>query len=206
VEFLTTAWPNLLAFFSVVAIDIALAGDNALVIGMAAAGLAPAQRRRAILLGITAAASLRIVFALFTVRLLQVVGLTMAGGILLLWVAWKLWREIRAQRPVASVDDPAAAPAGKTLRQAATQIVAADISMSLDNVLAVAGAARDHFWVLTLGLGLSVALTGLAAGLLARMIHRFRWIAYLGLAVVLGVAVSMIHDGALKVAEQLPQP
>lgn len=199
----------LAALASVILIDIALAGDNAIVVGMAAAGLPSEQRRRAILVGIIAAAGLRIVFASFTVQLLEIIGLLLAGGILLLWVAWKLWREIRDGTLGAPGDEklvaggPAlagheadpAAPKPKSFRQAVTQIVVADVSMSLDNVLAVAGAAREHEVVLIFGLALSVALMGLAASLVAKLLHRYHWIAYLGLLIILYVALRMIWDG-----------
>lgn len=191
------------ALLQVIAIDVALAGDNAIVVGMAAAGLPAALRRRAIVVGIAAAAVLRIVFAAFTVQLLQIVGLLFAGG-LLLWVAWKLWRELRAD--IAGDDDgrsdenaDANAPA-KTFSQAVVQIILADVSMSLDNVLAVAGASREHEMVLVVGLALSVGLMGLAANFVARVLHRFRWIAYGGLGIILYVAVRMIWDGAHEIA------
>jgi YjbE family integral membrane protein len=204
------------ALVSVILIDVALAGDNAVVVGMAAAGLPAERRRRAILVGIIAAAGLRIVFASFTVQLLEIIGLLLAGGILLLWVAWKLWREIRSgmldmpeeerDAPDAATSDggehgpPAAGPVRrKSFRQAVVQIVVADVSMSLDNVLAVAGAARDHGIVLIFGLALSVALMGLAASLIARLLNRHHWIAYLGLAIILYVALGMIWDGAHEV-------
>lgn len=206
----------LAALVSVILIDIALAGDNAIVVGMAAAGLPPEQRRRAILVGIIAAAGLRIVFASFTVQLLQIIGLLLAGGILLLWVAWKLWREISAgmhreqgendeARGEAALDGLEAdlpTPSTvqqKTFRQAVTQIIIADVSMSLDNVLAVAGAAREHEVVLIFGLALSVALMGLAASLIAHLLRRYHWIAYLGLLIILYVALRMIWDGAHEV-------
>lgn len=201
----------LTALASVILIDIALAGDNAIVVGMAAAGLPATQRRRAIFVGVLAAAVLRIAFSLFTVQLLQVIGLLLAGGLLLLWVAWKLWRELRAGSLAASglteEDEAEAAledrvpdaPAEKSFRDAVTQIVVADVSMSLDNVLAVAGAARDHEVVLIFGLALSVALMGLAATLIARMLHRWHWIAYAGFAIILYVALRMIWDGAHEV-------
>lgn len=193
---MTFSLEALSALLQVVAIDVALAGDNAIVVGMAAAGLAPEQRRRAILVGIAAAAILRIVFAVFTVQLLQVIGLMFAGGLLLLWVAWKLWREIRtpaAQDEEAEQDFTAPA---KSFRQAVTQIVVADVSMSLDNVLAVAGAARDHEAVMVLGLALSVGLMGLAANLVAKLLGRYHWIVYAGLGIILYVAVRMIWDGS----------
>jgi YjbE family integral membrane protein len=199
-------WESLTALIQVVAIDVALAGDNAVVVGMAAAGLPAAHRRRAILIGIAAAALLRIVFASFTVQLLEIVGLLLAGGLLLLWVAWKLWRELSGaaedEREAALDRAEAAEDSGapcKSFSQAVWQIVVADVSMSLDNVLAVAGASRDHQWVLVIGLGLSVALMGLAANLVAKLLNRHRWIAYVGLAIILYVAVRMIWDGAHEV-------
>ena len=208
----------LTALVSVILIDVALAGDNAIVVGMAAAGLPKEQRRKAILAGVVAAAVLRIVFSLFTVQLLQIIGLLLAGGLLLLWVSWKLWREIRSgwHEPLPDAgDDPpgedgatanggAAAAPPKSFRDAVLQIVIADVSMSLDNVLAVAGAARDHMTVLIFGLALSVALMGLAASLIARLLQRFRWIAYLGLAIIVYVALRMIWDGAHEVAGAVP--
>jgi YjbE family integral membrane protein len=191
------------ALLQVIMIDLVLAGDNAVVIGLATAGLAPAQRRRAILAGIIAATGLRIAFAGVATQLLQIIGLLLAGGILLLWVCWKMWRELRAQpRPAVPQDDEAAAggPHRKTFAQATLQIIVADVSMSLDNVLAVAGAAREHPLVLAFGLVLSVALMGIAANLIGRLIQTHRWIAYLGLAVILYVACEMIYRGTLEVA------
>ncbi len=195
----------LTALLSVIAIDVALAGDNAIVVGMAAAGLPLEQRKRAILIGIAAAAGLRIVFALFTVQLLQIVGLLLAGGILLLWVAWKLWREIRSGGMEEEIGDAVlegengGTRAGKSFGQAITQIVVADVSMSLDNVLAVAGAARDHMEIMVVGLALSVALMGFAATLIARLLRRYHWIVYVGLAIILYVALRMIWDGGWEV-------
>ena len=192
------------AMVTVVLIDLILAGDNAVVVGMAAAGLPDRLRRRAIIYGIGAAAVLRIAFALFATQLLGIIGLVLAGGILLLWVTWKLWREIRRQAAAAAGmhalgNDAPHAPDGsattKTLGQALTQIVVADVSMSLDNVLAVAGTARHHLWVLVAGLSLSVVLMGIAATLVARILHRLPWISYLGLALIAWVALSMIWEG-----------
>jgi YjbE family integral membrane protein len=197
----------LTAIVTVVLIDIALAGDNAIVVGMAAAGLPVEQRRKAILIGISAAAALRIVFALFTTQLLQIIGLLLAGGILLLWVAWKLWRELQtgelaeemeAEQVLEDEHAPVTVPV-KSYSAAVTQIIVADVSMSLDNVLAVAGAARDHMFALVFGLALSVALMGFAATLVARLLHRHRWIAYLGLLIIVYVALRMIWDGAIEV-------
>lgn len=186
----------------VIMIDLVLAGDNAVVIGLAAAGLPPERRSRAILVGIVAATVLRIVFAGIAIELLEIVGLLLAGGILLLWVCWKMWRELRGP---SAEDTEAALTAGeahvprKTFAQAAWQIVLADISMSLDNVLAVAGAARDHPVALVFGLGLSIVLMGIAASFIARLLNRHRWIAYLGLAIILYVALDMIWRGLLEV-------
>ena len=200
------------ALLQVLMIDLVLAGDNAIVIGLAAAGLPREQRNRAILVGIIAATVLRIAFASMTVTLLEIVGLLLAGGILLLWVCWKMWRELRVPH---SVQDDATEtvsrrdlnkdgliggePTRKTFRQAATQIVIADVSMSLDNVLAVAGASRDHPWVLVFGLVMSIALMGLAASFIARLLGRHRWIAYIGLVIILYVALKMIYDGWIEV-------
>ncbi|HEU5019714.1 MAG TPA: TerC family protein [Pseudolabrys sp.] len=188
---------SLVAFLQVIMIDLVLAGDNAVVIGLAAAGLPPEQRSRAILVGILGATVLRIAFALFIVQLMAIVGLVLAGGILLLWVSWKMWRELR--RPKTETADSEPRSKAKTFGQAVWQIVVADISMSLDNALAVAGAARDHLPALMFGLILSVALMGFAATLVARLLERYRWIAYIGLAIVLYVAVDMIWRGALEI-------
>ncbi|UDL90573.1 TerC family protein [Mesorhizobium sp. PAMC28654] len=195
------------ALLQVIAIDLVLAGDNAIVIGLAAAGLPAEQRKKAILIGVLAATVLRICFAAVTVKLLAIVGLLLAGGILLLWVCWKMYRELRTshadelEATEALSNSGAASEKGprKTLGQAALQIVVADVSMSLDNVLAVAGAARDHFTVLIIGLVLSIALMGLAATFIAKLLHRHRWIAYVGLLIILYVAVDMVYRGAMEV-------
>jgi YjbE family integral membrane protein len=188
------------ALLQVVMIDLVLAGDNAIVIGLAAAGLPEKQRVKAILVGVIAATALRIVFAAVTTQLLQIVGLLLAGGILLLWVCWKMWRELRSGRAHGQGEAAAAANApGKTFGQAAWQIVVADVSMSLDNVLAVAGAAREHPYVLVFGLLLSVALMGVAANFIAGLLRRHRWIGFVGLAIILYVACDMIWRGALEV-------
>jgi YjbE family integral membrane protein len=199
-EFITA--DALTALLQVVLIDLVLAGDNAVVIGLAAAGLPAGQRRRAIIVGIAAATVLRIAFAGVAAQLLQVLGLLLAGGVLLLWVCWKMWRELRAQAHELAFSHGGGAGAAprKTFGQAAAQIVAADVSMSLDNVLAVAGAAREHPFVLAFGLLLSVALMGVAADMLGRLLERHRWIAYGGLAIILYVAVEMIWRGSLELA------
>ena len=190
------------ALVSVVLIDLVLAGDNAIVVGMAAASLAPERRRRAIVTGIAAATLLRLLFAAIALRLLEVIGLSLAGGILLLWVAWKLFRELSQVRHTRS--RPAgefAPPLQKTTRQAIMQIIVADISMSLDNVLAVAGVARTQAepWVLFLGLILSVALMGVASSLVARLLARYSWLAWFGLAIIAMVALRMIWAGGGEV-------
>ncbi len=200
------------AFLQVVLIDLVLSGDNAIVIGLAAAGLPPQMRDRAIILGIAAATLLRVSFAALTTQLLSLVGLLLAGGILLLWVCWRMWRELRvsaqeetqAEEALTNRDiDADGAIAGtaprKTFAQAAMQIIIADVSMSLDNVLAVAGAAREHIWVLVFGLVLSIALMGAAASFIARLLNKHRWISYVGLAVILYVAIEMCYRGALEV-------
>ena len=196
---------SIAAFLQVIMIDLVLAGDNAVIIGLAAAGLPKEQRGRAILIGILVATVLRIAFASVAVQLLAIVGLLLAGGILLLWVSWKMWRELRGP---SKADTEAALSAGevdvprKTFAQAAWQIVVADISMSLDNVLAVAGAARDHPVALVFGLGLSIVLMGVAASFIARLLNRHRWIAYVGLAIIFYVALDMIWRGALEIQAQ----
>jgi YjbE family integral membrane protein len=189
------------ALAQVVIVDLVLAGDNAIIVGLVAASLPREQRAKVIMLGILAATVLRIVFAVATTQLLQIIGLTLAGGLLLLWVCWKLWREIRTQAHGA---DEGADAAGKikpvkTFRQAVIQIVVADISMSLDNVLAVAGIALHHTWVLIVGLVLSVTLMGAAAAMIAGLLKRFPWISYIGLALIFYVAVKMIYQGSMDV-------
>ena len=201
----------LAALLQVVMIDLVLAGDNAVVIGLAAAGLAPEQRKRAIILGIIAATVLRIILATIATQLLQVLGLLLAGGILLLWVCWKMWRELRTtsqdQREADEMrveDDPRydGTVAGylrrKSFSQAALQIIVADVSMSLDNVLAVAGAAREHPFILAFGLLLSVTLMGIGANVVGRLLQKHRWMAYFGLAIILYVACEMIYRGAYE--------
>jgi YjbE family integral membrane protein len=187
------------ALASVLLIDLVLAGDNAIIVGIAAAGLSPADRRRAIFWGIAAATVLRIAFAGVALQLLAIIGLTLAGGILLLWVAWKLFREMRRDHAAAGRKESDRVPVTKTFWQACVQIVLADISMSLDNVLAVAGAARANWLILAIGLTLSVALMGAAAHLVARLLERYRWISWLGLGLIAVVALRMIYEGAAEV-------
>jgi YjbE family integral membrane protein len=190
----------LAAFGQVLMIDIMLAGDNAIVVGALAAGLPAEQRKKVILIGIIAALVLRIFFALIVTQLMQVVGLVFAGGLLLLWVSWKMYRELRhtGQSPGSAEihgDEHSGLRPAKSFASAAWAVAVADVSMSLDNVLAVAGAARDHPGILIVGLLLSVALMGIAANILARYIERYRWIAWLGLIVILWVAGDMIYHG-----------
>jgi YjbE family integral membrane protein len=201
------------ALLQVLMIDLVLAGDNAVAVGVVAAGLPAKDRRRAILWGLAAAVVTRIAFALIATQLMGIIGLLLAGGILLLWVCWKMWRELRAQaaedeRQARAVldDDPTTEPKGapaKSFRGALLQILVADLSMSLDNVLAVAGAAREHPAVLALGLLLSVGLMGVAASAIARLLHRFRWIGYIGLAIVLYVALHMMWEGHRDLIQDL---
>ena len=194
------------AFGQVVLIDVVLAGDNAIVVGALAAGLPPKQRRNVIAIGIAAALVLRIIFALLVTQLLQIVGLILAGGLLLLWVAWRMYRELHPRKTM--IDGPGdddfeshsgPAPA-RSFAAAAWSVALADVSMSLDNVLAVAGAARDHPDIMVIGLVLSVALMGIAANIIAKYIERYSWIAYVGLAVIVYVAGKMIYEGWTEVA------
>lgn len=205
----------LMALLQVLMIDLVLAGDNAVAVGLAAGGLPPKERKKVILYGLGAAVVLRISFALITTWLLGVIGLLLAGGFLLLWVCWKMWRELREQAShdqadaVAMVDsdpntEPRARPA-KSFKAAFIQVLIADVSMSLDNVLAVAGAAREHPGILIFGLLLSIALMGLAASAIANLLHKHRWIGFVGLAIVLYVAVHMIWEGHRSVVMDLNQ-
>ena len=199
------------AFAQVLMIDLVLAGDNAIVVGALAAGLPAEQRRRVIMLGVVAALVLRIGFALMVTQLLQVVGLILAGGLLLLWVAWRMWRELRhsGESPGSAEiegDEHSGLHPAKSFAAAAWAVAIADVSMSLDNVLAVAGAAREHPGILIVGLVFAVALMGVAANVIARTIERYRWIAYLGLLVILWVAGKMIWDGYHDVAPVLGWP
>ena len=190
---------DLIAFVQVVLIDLSLAGDNAVVVGMAVAGLPPRQQRRAIAFGIGGATAVRVGLGAIALQLLEIIGLILAGGLLLLWVCWRMFRELRMQR---HGHVRAQAPP-KSMRQAMTQIVLADLSMSLDNVLAVAGAANQRLWILAAGLILSVVMMGVAAGVIARMLERLRWIAWAGLAIVLYVAIRMIWEGSHQVAHAM---
>ncbi len=196
----------LAAFVKVVWIDLVLAGDNAIVVGALAAGLPPDQRRRVILIGVIAALVLRIGFALIVTQLLQVVGLVLAGGLLLLWVAWRMWRDLRQPEQCSPGseeilgDEHSGLRAAKSLTGAVWAVAVADVSMSLDNVLAVAGAAHEHPGIMIVGLVLSVALMGLAANLIAKYIERYRWIGFVGLAVIVYVALEMIWEGSHDVA------
>ncbi|HEY0626096.1 MAG TPA: TerC family protein [Allosphingosinicella sp.] len=191
------AW---VVFGQVLMIDIMLAGDNAIVVGALAAGLPPEQRRKVILIGIIAALVLRIAFALVVTQLMQIVGLTFAGGLLLLWVSWKMWRELKHSgqsggSPEIEGDEDSGLKPAKSFAAAAWAVAVADVSMSLDNVLAVAGAAREHPGILIIGLLLAVALMGVAANILAKYIERYRWIAWIGLAVIVYVAIKMVYEG-----------
>lgn len=215
---LNALWPELIALGQVIIIDLVLAGDNAIVVGMAAAGLPAKQRTKAIAIGMAGAACLLIIFAIMATQLLKIIGLLFIGGLLLLWVCWKMWRELRESKEehdavehLTHTDTNKDGKVGglaqrKTLRQAASQIILADLSMSLDNVLAVGAAAREHPYVLIFGLSLSIFLMGVAASFIARLLQRFRWIAYIGLAVILYVALGMIYRGGLDllpVAQQV---
>ena len=202
----------LAAFAQVLMIDLVLAGDNAIVVGALAAGLPPEQRRRVIMIGVLAALVLRIAFALVVTQLLQIVGLILAGGLLLLWVSWKMWRDLREQRECSPGseevfgDEHSGLYPAKSFAGAAWGVAIADVSMSLDNVLAVAGAARHHPGILVVGLVFAVALMGIAANMIARYIDRYRWIGWAGLLVILWVALKMIWDGYHDVAPVLGWP
>ena len=193
---------NLVALLNVIVIDVVLAGDNAIIVGLAASRVAPEIRNRVIFWGMAGAVILRIAFAAVTVQLLAIVGLTLAGGILLLWVCWKMYREL-VRKPHAAHGDAAgggAAAPPMSFRAAVTQIVLADLSMSLDNVLAVAGAAKDSSLVLVIGLGVAIVLMAIAANFIAGMLGRYPWITWIGLAIIVYVAIDMIFDGSREVA------
>jgi YjbE family integral membrane protein len=221
---LSSVLPQLVALGQVVIINVVLSGDNAIVVGLAAAGLPSDQRAKVILAGITVATVLRVLFALVATQLLNIIGLRVAGGLLLLWVCWNFWRELTHQRrerlKAAAVANrqltseerrelsepeealPGAAP-GKTMRQAIAQIVIADVSMSLDNVLAIAGAASQSMTIMVIGLVLSIAMMAVAANFIANLLQRFHWIAYIGLAIILWVALEMIYRGSVEVVTQV---
>ncbi|WP_118858097.1 YjbE family putative metal transport protein [Sphingomonas mesophila] len=189
------------AFMQVLMIDLVLAGDNAIVVGALAAGLPADQRKKVIFIGVVAALVLRVIFALLVTQLLQIIGLILIGGLLLLWVSWKMWRDLRhtgevsGGSPEIQGDEHSGIKPAKSFAAAAWAVAVADVSMSLDNVLAVAGAARDHPGILIVGLVFAVALMGIAANIIAKYIERYRWIAYIGLAVIVYVAIKMIYDG-----------
>jgi YjbE family integral membrane protein len=221
---LSSVLPQMVALGQVVIINLVLSGDNAIVVGLAAAGLPTDQRGKVILAGITVATVLRVIFALIATQLLSIIGLKVAGGLLLLWVCWNFWRELmhqrrerlrfaalanrqltsKEERELAEPEEalPGAAP-GKTMRQAIIQIAVADVSMSLDNVLAIAGAASQNMAIMVVGLVLSVAMMGIAANFIANLLQRFHWIAYVGLAIILWVAIDMIYRGSVEVATQV---
>jgi len=192
-------WSQITAFVSVVLIDIVLAGDNAVVVGTAAAGLPPRQQRLVIAVGVSIALVARIAFALVAVQLLAIVGLLLAGGLLLLWVAWKMWRELQGGRESVDGAREGEQPARKSFSSAVVQVAIADISMSLDNILAVAGAAREHPFIMAFGLVLSIVLMGVAAGYIARLIDRYHWLVYVGILIVLWVALDMIFEGTIEI-------
>ena len=199
---------NISALVQVLIIDLSLGADNAIVIGMAVAGLPKAQRRHAMVGGLTAAVILRILLAIFAVQLLHVTGLVIAGGVLLLWVCWKMYRELQHMRRVHAKHEEAPKPLPdlqpKKLSEAIVQILVADLGMSLDNILAVAGAARDHVVVLAIGLVVSIIIIGAAAAATARLMHRWPWLGWVGLFIVLYVATKMIWDGAHQISPAMP--
>jgi YjbE family integral membrane protein len=194
---------EIVSFFQIIAIDLVMSGDNAIIIGMAAASLPSELRRKAIIYGILGAAVLRIIFAGLTVHLLALIGLTLAGGLLLAWVCWRMWQELRSgafdmqpDEDEEQISDDDVAP---NLRRACMNIIVADLSMSLDNVLAVAGAAKDHVGILIFGLVLSIALMAFASTLIARVLGKYHWISYFGLLVIVYVAGDMIWRGSFEV-------
>lgn len=212
-DFANLGEPGVLAaFFQVLMIDLVLAGDNAIVVGALAAGLPSEQRRRVIMIGVLAALVLRVAFALLVTQLLQIVGLILAGGLLLLWVSWKMWRDLREARECSPGseeilgDERSGLQPARSFAGAAWGVAIADVSMSLDNVLAVAGAAREHPGILIVGLIFAVALMGIAANLIARYVERYRWIGWVGLLVILWVAIKMIWEGYHDVAPVLGWP
>ncbi|MXZ81547.1 MAG: YjbE family putative metal transport protein [Gammaproteobacteria bacterium] len=196
---------HLLKLIQIVFVDLVLAGDNAIVIGMVAGRFAPEYRRKVIFYGVAAAVVLRIAFALVTVQLLQILGLLLVGGLLLLWVCWKLWRDLKETAPKAAEETRAEAEPAEnpSMLSAIWYIVMADVSMSLDNVLAVAGIAEGHTAILVFGLALSVVLMMVAATLIADLLQKRRWIGYVGLLIILYVAIKMIVEGTLQILPAL---
>jgi YjbE family integral membrane protein len=195
----SSAWT---ALASVILLDLVLAGDNAIVVGALAAGLPPEQRKKVIFIGVIAALVLRVVFALMVNILMGVIGLIFVGGLLLIWVAWKMYRDLKRSEatqspgsPEISGDENSGIPAAKSFAAAAWAVAVADVSMSLDNVLAVAGAAKDHPGIMIVGLIFAVALMGIAANVIAQYIERYKWIAWFGMAVIVYVAGKMIYEG-----------
>jgi YjbE family integral membrane protein len=199
---------NLIPLLNVIAIDVVLAGDNAIVVGLAASRVAPEIRSKVIFWGIAGAVVLRVLFAGITTQLLAIVGLTFAGGILLLWVCWKMFREIRNSGHGAHADATAAAdgppPKPLSFSSAVTQVIVADVTMSLDNVLAVAGAAKGSFEVLVIGLTVAIILMAVASHFIAKMLARFPWITWIGLLVILYVALSMMWAGWNQIEHAYP--
>ena len=199
--------PELTALAMIIVIDIVMSGDNAIIIGLAVAGLPPELRKKAIFYGILGATVLRIIFAVAVVQLLAIKGVMLGGGLLLLWVAWRMWRELRSgqtvDKPVSDLTDQGEAQKPKTFKAAMINIIIADVSMSLDNVLAVAAAARDHLSILIFGLVLSIALMAVTANYLAKLLERYTWIGYLGLAVIVYVAFDMVWRGAQQIHQDL---
>jgi YjbE family integral membrane protein len=197
---------QLVALLQIMVIDVVLAGDNAIVVGLAASRVQPELRAKVIFWGLAGAVALRIIFAAITAQLLAIVGLTFAGGILLLWVCWKMYREIRSGtvaheeegRPhaVGAAVTPPDAIRPMSFWSAIIQILIADVSMSLDNVLAVAGAAKGHLWVLVVGLLLSIVLMAIAATYIAKLLARYHWITWVGLAIILFVGLDMVWRGS----------
>ena len=201
-------YPEFVAICQVILIDLVLAGDNAIVVGMAAAGVAPEYRKKVIVYGIALAVVMRIIFAGVTMELLNIIGLTLSGGLLLLWVCWKLYRDLREEAIAQAMRDAEGGGSGtgdaegnhKSLRAAVMQVAIADISMSLDNVLAVAGAANNHMTAMVIGLSLSVILMGIGATLIAKLLMKHHWIGYIGLVLIVYVAAAMIWRGSHELA------
>lgn len=196
---------QLIALAQVIVIDLVLAGDNAIVVGLAASRVAPELRNKVIFWGIAAAVVLRIAFAAVTVQLLAIIGLTLAGGILLLWVCWKMYREVGHQPSASSLGAAATsaevqAAGAMGFWSAVTQILIADVSMSLDNVLAVAGASKGHTWILVVGMAVAVVLMAVAANYIAKVLTRYPWVTWIGLLIILYVALEMMWRGSLEVA------